>query len=180
MLPNTPATCSPCSPRQKFSLVNDSVDYFRVTNYYGVPCTNKVSRIAVHAGRVVHVFGFVVQSSSMFTGGMLSTSGVIVYCLLFCVVRLSHACKSLKACQQVSTALRWSLFPQEPVLDIRECAGYCETGSTHYTKSPGSCTCCQPTKTTARTVNLTCSDNSTMPYSYDVPDTCACATCAGS
>lgn len=65
MLPYTPATCSPCSPREKFSRVNDSVDYFRVTNYYGVPCTNKVSRIAVHAGRVVHVFGFVVQSSSI-------------------------------------------------------------------------------------------------------------------
>lgn len=65
MLPYTPATCSPCSPRQKFLRVNDSVDYFRVTNYYGLQCTNKVNRIAVHAGRVVHVFGFVVQSSSI-------------------------------------------------------------------------------------------------------------------
>lgn len=71
---------------------------------------------------------------------------------------------------------------KEPILDLMQCSGHCESQATYTTVMKGftnKCNCCQPTRTVTRTTNLTCTDGSTRTKSYTVPEVCGCRACSG-
>jgi hypothetical protein len=66
------------------------------------------------------------------------------------------------------------------VLDLKECAGSCDTTSKYTEVMSGfrsMCHCCAPQQTVARTVRLYCSDGTSLLKSYTVPETCSCGAC---
>jgi hypothetical protein len=71
---------------------------------------------------------------------------------------------------------------KEPIRDLMQCSGHCESKATYTTVMKGftnKCNCCQPTRTVTRSANLTCTDGSTRTKSYTVPEVCACSACSG-
>ncbi|KAK7483903.1 hypothetical protein BaRGS_00024787, partial [Batillaria attramentaria] len=71
---------------------------------------------------------------------------------------------------------------QVPVADMTECSGFCDSRATYtdvMRSFSDTCSCCRPTATSARTVQLTCSDGSTMTHTYHVANACACGACTG-
>jgi len=67
-----------------------------------------------------------------------------------------------------------------PVQDLMECSGYCSSAAQYTAIMQGfsnKCNCCQPTSTTSKTVQLTCTDGTTIDKTYSVPNTCGCSAC---
>lgn len=71
----------------------------------------------------------------------------------------------------------------DPINDLRECSGYCMSKAKYTSVMQGfsnNCNCCQPEKTVTKTIQLSCTDGSTMSKTYTVPESCHCNTCSGS
>lgn len=71
---------------------------------------------------------------------------------------------------------------KEPLPDLKQCSGHCESRATYTAVMQGfdsNCQCCQPSRTVTRTAVLTCSDGSTRSRSYSVPEACGCSACSG-
>lgn len=70
---------------------------------------------------------------------------------------------------------------REPVVDLRECSGYCDSKSSYSHVMQGftnSCNCCQSTKVESRTVTLTCKSGRTVTKTYSIPTACGCSACS--
>ncbi|XP_021374153.1 mucin-5AC-like [Mizuhopecten yessoensis] len=70
----------------------------------------------------------------------------------------------------------------EPIQDLTECSGYCQSRAKYTTLMRGfdnNCNCCQPQNTVAHNVTLHCTDGTTFPKMYTVPTSCGCSACTG-
>ena len=72
----------------------------------------------------------------------------------------------------------------QEVVNVTMCEGQCTSASVFSVESGNfvkQCSCCSATETEEKTVNLTCPDGSTVPYSYKIATKCSCgATTCGS
>jgi len=70
----------------------------------------------------------------------------------------------------------------EPVLNVRECNGYCASHTTYSEVMLGletKCNCCKPDTTRSQTVTLTCRDGYSEDRTYELPTSCSCSPCGG-
>ncbi|XP_033761396.1 mucin-5AC-like [Pecten maximus] len=70
----------------------------------------------------------------------------------------------------------------DPIQDLTECSGYCQSRAKYTTLMRGfdnKCNCCQPQATVTRNVTLHCTDGTTFAKTYTVPTSCGCSACAG-
>ncbi|XP_052248669.1 mucin-5AC-like isoform X9 [Dreissena polymorpha] len=70
----------------------------------------------------------------------------------------------------------------EPIPDLLECSGYCNSHSSYSHVMRGftnDCNCCQATATESKSVELTCKGGRTISKTYSVPKSCGCGICTG-
>uniref|UniRef100_A0A646QE65 MUC5AC n=1 Tax=Hemiscolopendra marginata TaxID=943146 RepID=A0A646QE65_9MYRI len=71
---------------------------------------------------------------------------------------------------------------KEPIERYTRCMGKCES-QTEYSADKNDyssmCSCCTPSESENREIDLSCTDDSTYPFSFQQPISCSCTPCTG-
>jgi len=120
----------------------------------------------------------------------------IDFIVLFYIITAQQAAHSCAACSprlmfgqpaasvgffKVTNSKGISCHNNDPIPDLKECSGYCQSRAKYTQIMHGfnnQCNCCQPSATTVRSVQLQCDDGSTMSKNYTIPSSCGCSACS--